>query len=155
MSVLYNVVVSTPTAAGREAWLCIVQLFTDKETHRSFVEAATTFDLSPSMLRALLSLKAGEHIPMRTLVEEWHCDPSWVTSVVDELEGRGLVERRIDRVDRRAKTVTITDAGLKRRGEAQALIAVPPSAITTLSATEQRTLRDLLRKVTAALPDLG
>ncbi|MGI8758699.1 MAG: MarR family winged helix-turn-helix transcriptional regulator [Acidimicrobiales bacterium] len=142
------------TDAGREAWLCMVELFTSQENARRFSDAAESIDLSCSMLRGLLRLAPGEARPMRALVEEWHCDPSWVTSIVDELEQRDLVERRVDDVDRRAKTVTLTAQGEKQREQAFSVLSVPPPGIAELSGPEQRTLRDLLRRATAGAPQL-
>ena len=137
------------TDAGREAWLCMVELFTSQENSRRFSDAAESIDLSCSTLRGLMRLAPGEAQPMRSLVEEWHCDPSWVTSIVDELEQRSLVERRVDSVDRRAKSVTLTAKGEQQRERAFALLSVPPPGIAALSGPEQRTLRDLLRRVAA------
>ncbi len=137
-----------------EAWVCMVQLFKSTDNERRFMEIADTLGLTPRMLGGLLCLLPGEPKPMRTMVEEWHCDPSWVTTVVDELEQRGLVDRRIDAIDRRAKSVSLTAMGTTSRQEALDLLSVPPPGIASLSPAEQRTLRDLLRKVTADLPPL-
>jgi DNA-binding MarR family transcriptional regulator len=138
--------------AASEAWACITQMFTSEENQRRFVGTAESLGLTPRMLRCLYCLVAGEPTQMRALVEAWQCDPSWVTAIVDELEQRGLVERRVDTVDRRAKTVTLTPLGEKSRAEAVELLSVPPPGIAALSPSEQRTLRDLVRKATAELP---
>ncbi len=137
---------------GSEAWVCITQLFKSTDNDRRFVHIAETLGLTPKMLGSLLSLVPGSSKPMRTIVEEWHCDPSWVTAIVDELVQRGLVDRRVDVVDRRAKSVSLTELGEKSRREASELLSVPPPGIANLSRTEQRQLRDLLRKATADLP---
>jgi len=52
---------------------------------------------------------------MRTLADRWRCDASWVTSLVDSLEERNLVERHVVPTDRRVKTIVLTDAGAKAR----------------------------------------
>ncbi len=130
----------------------MVELFTSQENSRRFSDAAESIDLSCSMLRGLMRLAPGEAQPMRSLVEEWHCDPSWVTSIVDELEQRSLVERRVDSVDRRAKSVTLTGKGERQRERAFAVLSVPPPGIAALSGPEQRTLRDLLRRAAAGAP---
>jgi DNA-binding MarR family transcriptional regulator len=137
-----------------EAWLCIIQLFQGEENRRRFVEAANAIGANPSILRGLLCLTPGEDKPMRALVEEWHCDASWVTSVVDELEARGLARRRADPVDRRAKSIALTALGVRQRQKAFTVLGVPPRGIAALPPAEQRTLRDLLRKATADLPPL-
>lgn len=142
------------TNPGSEAWVCIVQLFKSDDNERRFLGIAESVGLTPRMLGSLLNLTPGEPMPMRTMVEHWHCDPSWITAIVDELEQRGLVERRTDTVDRRAKSVLLTELGEKSRQEAIELLSVPPPAIASLEPDEQIALRDLLRKVTADLPPL-
>ena len=134
------------SAAAREAWLCVVRLFTSQENTRRFLEAATELDLTPATLRFLLVLSTGEGRPMRALAEHWHCDPSWVTSIVDQLEERGFAERRVDASDRRAKRVGLTPLGEKARDRALALLSEPPPGIAALDRSDQRALRDLLRK---------
>jgi DNA-binding MarR family transcriptional regulator len=76
------------------------------------------------------------------------CDASWVTGIVDGLEERGYVERRPHPSDRRVKVVTITALGEKAKANAMdRLNEPPPSLLRALTQNEQRTLRDLLRKV--------
>ncbi len=84
---------------------------------------------------------------MRVLAGQWRCDASWVTSLIDTLEARGFVERRILPADRRVKTIVLTDAGAKAKERALDRLHQPPAAMAALTATEQRQLRDLLRKV--------
>jgi DNA-binding MarR family transcriptional regulator len=141
-------------SAGHEAWQEIVRLFTSKENQRAFVETAAALALTPAGLRALLGLAADETRPMGILAQEWHCDPSNVTAIVDQLEQRGLAERKVSPADRRVKTVKLTQLGAKARQEAMARLSIPPVGIAALSATEQSLLRDLLRKVTADLEPL-
>lgn len=142
-------------APGSEAWACIVQLFRSADNERRFVGIAESLGLTPRMLGGLLHLRPGQAMPMRTMVQEWHCDPSWVTTIVDELEQRGLVDRRNDLRDRRTKSVVLTELGEKSRAGAIELLSVPPPAIASLPVADQVALRDLMRKVTADLPPLS
>jgi len=141
-------------SAGHEAWQEIVRLFTSKENQRAFVGTAAALGLTPAGLRALLGLAPDETKPMGIIAHEWHCDPSNVTAVIDQLEQRGLAERKVSRSDRRVKTVELTDLGVKARQEAIERLSTPPAGIAALSDPEQRTLRDLLRKATADLEPL-
>ncbi|MBW3547680.1 MAG: MarR family winged helix-turn-helix transcriptional regulator [Actinobacteria bacterium] len=134
------------STAAQEAWLCIVRLFTSQDNTRRFLDVATELDLTPSTLRFLLVLSTGEDRPMRALAEDWHCDPSWVTSIVDQLEERGFAERHVDASDRRAKRIGLTSRGEEARDRALILLSEPPPAIASLSPGDQRALRDLLRK---------
>ncbi|MDP8987728.1 MAG: MarR family transcriptional regulator [Actinomycetota bacterium] len=136
------------SAAAREAWLCVVRLFTSQENTRRFLDVAAELDLTPSTLRVFLTTEKER--PMRELVEEWHCDPSWVTSIVDQLEQRGLAERRVDPSDRRAKWVGLTPLGEQARDRALELLSEPPPGIAALDPSDQRALRDVLRKVAGA-----
>ena len=47
-------------------------------------------------------------LPMGVLAEILQCDASNITGVVDGLESRGLVERRVSTKDRRIKHLTLT-----------------------------------------------
>jgi DNA-binding MarR family transcriptional regulator len=92
---------------------------------------------------------------MGDLAEHWGCDASYVTSVVDGLQERGLAVRQPDPTDRRVRTIVLTAEGRARRERALALLSQPPSAFVALTPSEQRQLRDLLEKLTAADPELA
>src|SRR5215207_7088302 len=47
----------------------------------------------------------------RELAGRLRCDPSWVTSLADDLERRGLAERTADPSDRRVKVLRLTGEG--------------------------------------------
>ena len=66
--------------------------------------------LSFARVQALRRL-AAEPLTLRALAERLAADPPYVTLIVDDLEQRGLVERRPHPEDRRAKLVRLTRAG--------------------------------------------
>jgi DNA-binding MarR family transcriptional regulator len=116
-------------------------------------------DLDPlgvtwAQVRALRAVARGDG-PMRMshVADRLGIARRSATSVVDELERRGLVERRSDPADRRAVTVQVTEKGRelladldrRRHAAAGAMAAV-------LSDEDLRTLRDLLRRLA---PDEG
>lgn len=142
----------TTSGPAREAWLEMVALFTGEENQQSFLTAAASLALTPSAFRALLGFGDEEAPAMRELAEKWHCDPSYVTGIVDQLEQRGFAERRPHRSDRRVKIVSLTEAGASARQAAKLRLSEPPAALRSLSVADARALRDLLRKATAALP---
>jgi DNA-binding MarR family transcriptional regulator len=76
--------------------------------------------------------------------------PAGMTSRVDRLEQRGLVERRADPADRRSSFVVLTDEG-RRVIDAAVTdhVANEAQLVSGLSATEQRQLDDLVRKLLA------
>jgi DNA-binding MarR family transcriptional regulator len=102
------------------------------------------------MLKGLLALEPGSGLPMRSLAELWNCDASFVTVVVDGLERRGLVERRVVDYDRRIKTVELTPEGVATRERALDAVYAPRAGFLALTATEQAALAKLLRKMTEA-----
>ncbi|MCU1460071.1 MAG: transcriptional regulator, MarR family [Acidimicrobiales bacterium] len=134
-------------SAAREAWQYVAELWFGEENHDRFHNACEAADVSPPQLKALLSMEKGQPQPMRTLAENWRCDASWVTGIVDGLEERGYAERRAHPTDRRVKVVEITALGDKAKAKALERLHEPPASVLALTAREQATLRDLLRKV--------
>jgi DNA-binding MarR family transcriptional regulator len=119
-------------------------------SHDRMHEACEAAGLSPGLMKALLSIKPGDAIPMKLLTTEWRCDASYVTSLVDGLEERGIVERRAHPTDRRAKTIVLTSEGERTRDELLGRLHEPPPFFGALTGAEQRALRDLLRKLLVA-----
>jgi DNA-binding MarR family transcriptional regulator len=68
--------------------------------------------------------------------------------VVGDLEKRGLVERTVHPVDRRAKIVTVTPAGMAAAEVAERILGEPPAPLLGLAGPELETLD---RIVTAML----
>ena len=58
-------------------------------------------------------------VNQRRIAEILALDPSQIVGIVDDLEHRGLVERRLDPADRRNKLIFATAAGLALRTRAQ------------------------------------
>jgi DNA-binding MarR family transcriptional regulator len=136
------------TKAGREAWMTMVDLwFLDGHAHDRILDVAFDLGLPPGMLKALSFLRDDDGIRMGDLAEQWGCDASYVTTLTDGLEERGLAERRPLPRDRRVKTVVLTANGLATLERAMELLSEPPEFLDALSAAEQRTLRDLLHKI--------
>ena len=130
------------------------RLLFDGESHGRMGQACRTVGGPPSMVKALLHLSPDELRPMRDLADHWGCDASYVTSVADSLEQRGLVERRPHPTDRRVKTLVLTEKGAAARDQVLALLWEPPPAFTALTDDEQETLCELLEKVASADPVL-
>lgn len=76
-----------------------------------------------------------------------------VTSLLQGLERRGLVERRTEQGDDRSKRVYATSAGSALiAGLDKAMAAANERILGPLNATERATLSTLLTKITAKLP---
>jgi len=132
---------------GHEAWRLLAEMVFSAGTQIRFADACSAAKLTPPLLKALLSLDPDGAEPMRVLAKGWGCDASWVTGIVDGLEERGYVERRVLASDRRVKVVQITPAGEKAKARALERLHEPPTAITDLAVDDQVALRDLLRKI--------
>jgi len=137
-------------APGREAWRLIADLLFSDATVSRFGAACAAADLTPPLLKALVSLEPGGAEPMRVLAKGWGCDASWVTGIVDGLEERGYVERRVLATDRRVKVVHLTAEGERAKAAALEILHDPPLGVTALSEADQVALRDLLRRVRSA-----
>src|ERR1700730_18263222 len=71
--------------------------------------------LTPNDARALSALDVPEGRTMRSLADEWGCDASNATWIVDRLEKRGFAERQAIAGDRRGKRGVPLPAGGKER----------------------------------------
>jgi DNA-binding MarR family transcriptional regulator len=111
------------------------------------VQRLAPFDLTSQQFQGLETLAGSPDSTMRAFAENMFCDASNATGVVDRLEQRGLVERRVSETDRRVKVVRLTPAGqrLYRRAQ-EALFAQAPPPIEGLTAADQRTLREILER---------
>jgi DNA-binding MarR family transcriptional regulator len=87
-------------------------------------------------------------LTQQQLHEKTGIDPSSMVAVIDELERIGLAERRPHPVDRRARTIFLTEAGVETLARAKRLVAeLQRELFAPLSAEEGRTLHALLRKL--------
>ena len=120
---------------------------------KPFLEAlADTFELTPQQMFALRQLSNERPLPMSALATMLGCDASNVTSIVDKLESRGLVDRRSADHDRRVKALVMTVPGvaLQKRIE-ERMQQQPPPAIANLSAEDQKTLCEVLGRALDSL----
>src|SRR4051794_33224717 len=114
-----------------------------------------SLDLTPGLMKALLSIPPGQSRPMKELAGEWHCDASYVTSLVDGLEERGVVERRAHPTNRRAKVIVLTEDGARMRDEVLDRIHEPPPWVDVLSPDGGGALPGLLAKLVGGGPPGG
>jgi DNA-binding MarR family transcriptional regulator len=128
----------------------MLAIFLGEESHDRMHDACDALRLTPGLVRAVLSMPPDEVVPMRSLGRRWRCDASYVTSLVDGLEQRGIVERRAHPTDRRAKTIVLTDEGKRVKDALLDRLHEPPACFAVLTDEEQAVLRDLVAKVAAA-----
>jgi DNA-binding MarR family transcriptional regulator len=140
----------TEEEAARLISQAVSELFFSAENQAVFHDTAAELGLTPPMLKGLLELDPGDALPMRELADRWGCDASFVTVVVDGLEGRGFAERRVAPHDRRIKAVQLTDQGIAARDRAAAVVYGPRAGFKALTAEERTTLATLLTTMAAA-----
>jgi DNA-binding MarR family transcriptional regulator len=89
---------------------------------RRFHQTLETLELEPGGFALLRAVAANEGEPQNVLAERLHISPSWMVAIVDELETRGLLERRPHARDRRVRNLHLTAIGKKllKRAESQA-----------------------------------
>ncbi|CAN5396925.1 hypothetical protein BH09PAT4_BH09PAT4_00240 [soil metagenome] len=110
--------------------------------------------LMPALTLCLL--EPGQAVPMKAISTFMSCDPSNVTGIVEQLVAEGLVERKELLADRRIKTVTMTEKGLKLRDkflEVTASTRLPH--LDRLSEEETTQLIAILEKATATSATQG
>ncbi|AOT02697.1 MarR family winged helix-turn-helix transcriptional regulator [Arthrobacter sp. U41] len=97
---------------------------------------------------SVLALACGNLGPtQRELAEFLSLDPSQIVALIDELEQRGLVERRPGISDRRQKLVAATKAGRTLHAAAQkATRAAEARQLDMLTGDEVASLRSILHK---------
>jgi len=74
---------------------------------------------------------------------------------VNDLERRGLAERRVDPENRRVKIVTLTEAGHATLGRVAAVHDVAPPGVRALESSDLRELQNLLARITGSTPRYG
>ena len=130
------------SALAAEAWKRLFTFFMKTRSQRDRLLAQLR--LTPNDVRALTELDGYSGRTMRSLAEEWGCDASNATWIVDRLEKRGLVERRAKPGDRRAKLVVLSASGVKARKQLLDGLFEPPPELLALPRATLEVLRDSL-----------
>jgi DNA-binding MarR family transcriptional regulator len=122
-------------------------------SRRRFHKALEPEGLHPRHFGVMTMLAAHPGMSQHQLHEKTAIDPSSMVAVIDELEARGLAERRPDPADRRARQVFLTEQGEQSLQRIRGLAAgLQREFFGTLTAEERKTLHALLRKL-AGLTD--
>lgn len=78
---------------------------------RQFRTVMAEVQLEPRQYALMRAIEAHEGQSQNFLVELLRIPASSMVSLIDHLEGRGLVERRVHQSDRRSRTVHVTETG--------------------------------------------
>lgn len=125
-----------------EAWQLSRTLIAVAEASKqNFAETVAELGLPVHLARALTML--DEPAPMSELADALACDRSYVTSLADQLEERGLAVRAPG-VDRRIKLLELTEAGRALRDEVARAVSTSGLVLTRLDDAQRATLQPLL-----------
>jgi len=119
---------------------------------RRFHHVLAPLELEPREFALLRAVAAAEGQSQQAIGERLQIPPSRMVAFVDALERRGLLERRQNPHDRRARALHLTDDGRELLGRAFVLANGLEEQLTaSLSQAEREQLVELLRRVGAQL----
>ena len=127
------------------AWQLLVKFFFAQR--EQLPTLGDEFGLSPVQCHVLHLIEPSQPLPMGRLAETLGCDASNVTGLADRLEGRGLVERRPSREDRRVKVLQLTSTGARVRAQLLRRVVGGSCRLSKLRPNEQRALVRILERI--------
>jgi DNA-binding MarR family transcriptional regulator len=115
---------------------------------RQFSERLAELDLSPPLFRVLNLVDAAEGQSQQAIGEAVQVPPSRMVALVDELEQRGLVERRPNPADRRIRALFLTAKGRKTLGRGREIAERHEQELTRgMAAADRKRLTELLQRI--------
>ena len=131
---------------SRRAGFLLAQLGT--HAHRQLAERLARLGLHPRHFGMLSHLAAAEGQSQQALSIALGIHRSAVVALVDDLEQRGLAERRRDPVDRRAYTLYLTLRGARLLADLERIVDEHDvELLTALNASQRSQLISLLQRV--------
>jgi DNA-binding MarR family transcriptional regulator len=128
--------------AGGEVWRLMTDLVLNNERRR---EVCDHVGLSFGKIK-VLRLLVNRPLPMGELAALVNMDPPNLTSVIDDLQRAGLVERRAHPSDRRVQLVVDTPDGEMLAHRAEEILHRPPKELSQLSVGDIETLLLILSR---------
>jgi DNA-binding MarR family transcriptional regulator len=131
-----------PGLAGYQLRLAQIAIF------RDFAQSLGEFDVTPGLFGVIVIIDANPGLKQSELARAAHLDRSTVVSVIDNLERRGLVERRPADNDRRSNALVLTPDGVALLKKLKRRVAEHEKRLVEhLSEDERTTLVALLQKI--------
>jgi DNA-binding MarR family transcriptional regulator len=119
---------------------------------RRFRQILAPLELEPREFALLRAVRAAEGQSQQAIGEELQIPASRMVAFVDALEARGLLERRRNQEDRRARALHLTADGRRLLSRAFALAASHERDLCArLSDEEREQLLDLLQRIAGGL----
>ncbi len=94
-----------PELVGYQLRMAQIALF------RDFAQGPGEHEVTPGLFGVLVIIEANPDLKQSDLARATHLDRSTVVTVIDNLERRGLVERRTAAHDRRSNAIRLTPDG--------------------------------------------
>ena len=142
---------SSKAALAREVWVLMFDFLMRTSPQRS--KSLGRRGLTPNDARALSALDPHVGRTMRSLADDWECDASNATWIVDRLERLGLAERRPVPGDRRVRHVVLTAKGRTTKTELIDEYHAPPLDLLELDRDHLQALHDAMAKLTRTGPN--
>ncbi|HEX3041178.1 MAG TPA: MarR family transcriptional regulator [Solirubrobacterales bacterium] len=115
---------------------------------RQFAERIETVGLNPPLFRVLNLIDAAEGRSQQAIGKAIEVPASRMVALVDELEQRGLVERRPDPADRRVRALYLTREGKQTLARGRKLAGEHEQELTQgLGEADRKRLVGLLQKM--------
>lgn len=115
---------------------------------RRFSERLAEVDLQPPLFRVLNLVDAAEGQAQQAIGAAIQVPPSRMVALVDELEQRGLVERRPDPEDRRIRALFLTAAGRRTLARAREIAHAHEEQLTAgMPPADRERLKQLLQQI--------
>lgn len=116
----------------------------------SFAERLAPLRLTPPHAGILRVIRQADGLSQQALGEKLGMFPSRLVQVLDELEQRGLVERRDNPADRRSYALHLTEAGRESLEQIGRIAREHQDALcAALDESERAQLTDLLTRIAA------
>jgi DNA-binding MarR family transcriptional regulator len=113
-----------------------------------FAERLAKIDLQPPLFRILNLVDAAEGRSQQAIGEAIQVPPSRMVALVDELERRGLVERRPKPDDRRVRALYLTRKGRTKLARGREIAKDHEAALTAgLAPADRERLTQLLQQI--------
>lgn len=118
---------------------------------RRFAQRIATVGLEPPLFRILNVVDLSEGEAQTSIGDAIEVPPSRMVALVDELERRGLIERRPDPSDRRIRALYLTSEGRSLLALARRVAAEHEEELTRgMSAADRERLTALLQRIVEA-----
>jgi DNA-binding MarR family transcriptional regulator len=113
-----------------------------------FAAVMSDLDLTSVQFAALVKLRDMKAVTQTELGRLIGIDRATISGVVSRLQKRGLLQYRLDPLDRRSRIIALTPAGETLLGQAlRRTEQVGDDTLAPISEAERAALRDMLRKL--------